>query len=88
MFARWPKPSLVAVTAFGLTTAVSYALSGLVDWRLVAIFIGAGALGGFAGTRVAMSLGARKAALSNVFAGIVICVGVYVMARGLIGFAG
>ena len=27
--------SLVSVTAFGLTTAVNYALSGLIDWRLV-----------------------------------------------------
>lgn len=78
--------SLVAVTAFGLTTAISYAVSGLVDWRIVAVFIGAGALGGFAGTRAAVLLGARKAALSRVFAAIVICVGVYVMARGLMSF--
>ncbi|MEO5805505.1 sulfite exporter TauE/SafE family protein, partial [Devosia sp.] len=30
--------SLVAVTAFGLTTALSYAFSGLVDWPLAALF--------------------------------------------------
>ena len=31
--------SLVAVTAFGLTTAANYALSGLVDWALAGVFI-------------------------------------------------
>ena len=31
--------SLVVVTALGLTTAASYALSGFVDWRLVAILV-------------------------------------------------
>ena len=45
--------SLVAVTAFGLTTAVNYALSGLVDWPLVGVFIAGGMVGGFAGTLVA-----------------------------------
>ena len=38
--------SLVAVTAFGLTTAANYAFSGLVDWPLAALFIGGGVLGG------------------------------------------
>ena len=33
--------SLVAVTAFGAATAVSYALSGLVDWRWAAVSPGA-----------------------------------------------
>ena len=31
--------SLVSVTAFGLTTAASYAWSGLVDWRLAFLFV-------------------------------------------------
>lgn len=31
--------SLLSVTAFGLTTADNYAMSGLVDWPLVAFFI-------------------------------------------------
>ena len=34
--------SLVAVTAFGLTTAASYAWSGLVSWDLAALFIAGG----------------------------------------------
>ena len=31
--------SLVAVTAFGLTTAASYAWSGLVSWALAGLFV-------------------------------------------------
>ncbi len=48
--------SLVAVTAFGLTTAANYALSGLVDWWLAAVFIAGGAIGGFGGTALAKRL--------------------------------
>ena len=43
--------SLVAVTAFGLTTAANYAFSGLVDWPLALAFIAGGLGGGIAGTR-------------------------------------
>ncbi|MDE2578870.1 MAG: sulfite exporter TauE/SafE family protein [Hyphomicrobiales bacterium] len=74
--------SLVAVTAFGLTTAVSYALSGLVNWRIAFIFIAAGAIGGLIGARAAGRLAANKATLARVFSAIVIGVGLYVMARG------
>jgi hypothetical protein len=48
--------SLVSVTAFGLTTAASYAWSGLVDWRLAFIFVLGGALGGLLGIRLATYL--------------------------------
>ena len=37
--------SLVAVTAFGLTTAANYAVAGLVDWTLAGLFILGGVLG-------------------------------------------
>ncbi len=46
--------SLVAVTVFGITTAVNYAISDLVDWATAAQFIGGGILGGALGTRVAL----------------------------------
>ena len=36
--------SLVAVAAFGLTSAANYAASGLVDWALAGIFIAGGVL--------------------------------------------
>lgn len=41
--------SLVAVFAFGLTTALSYAFSGLVSWSLAAVFIVGGIGGGQVG---------------------------------------
>jgi hypothetical protein len=72
--------SLVAVTAFGITTAVSYAISGLVDWWLAALFVIGGAAGGAAGIWLGACLAHRKRALSRVFAAVVIAVGVYVVA--------
>ena len=75
--------SLVAVTAFGITTAVSYALSGFIDWRLVVLFIGGGLAGGLAGARLAGHLARRKAALAQIFAGVVAVVGAYVVFRGM-----
>src|SRR3546814_1588186 len=48
--------SLVAVTAFGLTTALNYAFSGLVDWLLATVFIIGGFAGGFAGAAAAKRL--------------------------------
>ncbi|HEX2527583.1 MAG TPA: sulfite exporter TauE/SafE family protein [Geminicoccus sp.] len=79
--------SLVAVTAFGLATAGSYAASGLVDWPLAAVFVGGGILGSLAGARLAGGLAARRGALTRVFAGLIILVAAYMFARslGLIG---
>lgn len=75
--------SLVAVTAFGATTAANYAASGLVDWPLVGLFVGGGFVGGFAGVGLGRRLAERKRALGTVFAAIVIVVGVYVVARAV-----
>lgn len=75
--------SLVAVAAFGLTTAFAYATSGLVDWPLAGAFILGGLAGGYAGTRASGYLGKRKGALAQVFGVIVIGVGLYVVWRGL-----
>jgi len=75
--------SLVSVTAFGLTTAASYALSGLIDWRLVLLFVGGGIAGGLAGGRLATTLAPRKQALSLVFGVVIATVGVYVVVRGI-----
>ncbi len=74
--------SLVSVTAFGLTTASSYAFSGLIDWRLAAVFIAGGIAGGLLGARTARHLSSGKETLRMVFAGLVALVGVYVVARG------
>ena len=77
--------SLVSVFAFGLTTAASYALSGLIDWRLVVMFVSGGIAGSFFGGRIAVRLAKQKRALSVVFAVTVAGVGVYVVVRSLVG---
>ena len=60
--------SLMSVTAFGLTTAGNYALSGLVDWRIAAFLLLGGVGGGMAGVRLARHLASRQPALSYAFA--------------------
>jgi len=75
--------SLVSVTAFGLTTATNYALSGLIDWRLAALFVAGGIFGGFFGGRLANLLASRKELLQLVFAVMIIAVGLYVVARSV-----
>ena len=77
--------SLVSVTAFGSTTAVSYALSGLVEWRIAALFVLGGAAGGLGGIALARRLSRHKHALTITFSGVVIMVGLYVTARSLLG---
>lgn len=71
--------SLVAVTAFGLTTALNYAFSGLVDWALAAAFIAGGVAGGMAGAAVSRRLSARKGLLNTVFATLIIVVALYML---------
>ncbi len=73
--------SLVAVTAFGLTTAANYARSGWVDPPLAAVFV----LGGLAGTRAgataATRLAARRGTLNVVFGTVIALVAGYVLYR-------
>ncbi len=76
--------SLVSVTLFGATTATSYALSGLVDWRIAGLFVLGGAIGGLIGLIAARRLASRKRALTYVFAAVVISTGIYVVATSLI----
>jgi hypothetical protein len=75
--------SLMSVTAFGSTTATSYAASGLVDWRIAALFVLGGAAGGVLGIRLAQRLASHKRALSLTFSGVVTFVGIYIVARSL-----
>ena len=70
--------SLVAVTAFGLTTAANYALSGLVDWPLALVFVAGGFSGSFLGTRAAKRL-SGAGHLTTVFAGLIFVVATYVL---------
>jgi len=75
--------SLVAVTDFGLTTAASYAWSGLVSWALAGLFVAGGIAGGLAGTRAARHLAERRGALNVVFAVVIIAVALYMLARNI-----
>ena len=43
--------SLLSVGAFGLTTAVNYAVSGMIDWTIAAIFLAGGVAGGTLGVQ-------------------------------------
>jgi uncharacterized membrane protein YfcA len=71
--------SLVAVAAFGLATAINYAVSGLVDWPLALAFIAGGVGGGFLGARLAKRLSARRGSLTTVFSGLIFAVAAYLL---------
>jgi uncharacterized membrane protein YfcA len=79
--------SLFSVGTFGLTTAANYAVSGLVDWTVAALFIAGGVVGGFAGMKAAVKLSTRKGALTRIFAGVMFAVAAYMLYRnaGAIG---
>jgi uncharacterized membrane protein YfcA len=80
--------SLFAVGAFGLTTAVSYAAAGMVDWAIAALFIAGGLIGGFAGVKLAGRLAARRTLLTRLFAGMVVVVAAFVLWRAAPAFFG
>jgi uncharacterized membrane protein YfcA len=71
--------SLFSVGIFGLTTATSYALAGLVAWTVALEFVAGGIVGGLLGLKAATRLASRKAALSRIFAVIVFAVAAYML---------
>ena len=80
--------SLVAVGAFGAATAASYAVSGLIDWSVAALFVVGGLLGGMAGVGLGRLLAGRKQMLGLLFASIVVLVGIYVLVQGAMTLVG
>ena len=78
--------SLLAVGAFGLTTATSYAFSGLIDWPVAAEYIAGGIVGGYVGLKIACHLAGQKAALNRIFAGLVFLVAAYMLYRNAAAF--
>jgi uncharacterized protein len=77
--------SLVSVAAFGATTSLNYAASGLIDWAIVAA-MAAGGLGGMiAGRPLARRLADRAVVARKLFAGLILIVAVYVAARAMSG---
>ncbi|WP_448122284.1 sulfite exporter TauE/SafE family protein [Xanthomonas arboricola] len=75
--------SLVAVSAFGVTTALNYAHSGLVNWPLAAALIVAGSAGGVAGALAATALAAHRGSLNKAFALLIFITAGYVLWRVL-----
>jgi hypothetical protein len=75
--------SLVAVTAFGLTTSLNYALSGFVDWPLTLIFVFGGFFGGALGAYLARRLSGVKGRLNTLFAILIFVVALYMIYRSL-----
>jgi uncharacterized protein len=78
--------SLLAVGTFGLTTAISYALSGLIDWPAAAEYLAGGLLGGWMGMALATRLAPRKAALNVIFAALIFVVAGYMLYRNAAAF--
>ena len=73
--------SLLAVGTFGLTTAASYGLSGLIDWPVASEYLVGGLAGGLVGMRLATGLASRKATLNRIFATLVFAVAGYMLYR-------
>ncbi|MCL6452715.1 MAG: sulfite exporter TauE/SafE family protein [Alicyclobacillus sp.] len=71
--------SLFSVGTFGLTTAVSYAISGMVDWLIVALYIGGGLVGGILGVYTCTRLGRNVRRLQQLFAGVLVLVAGYML---------
>lgn len=79
--------SLVAVSAFGLTTALNYAASGLLDWGIAASFIAGGVLGSNGGTKAAKQLSGSKGTLNTVFASMIVLVALYTLYKSWLAMA-
>lgn len=75
--------SLVAVTAFGLSTSLNYAMSGLVEWGLALQFIVGSVAGGVGGATLAARLSSHKRALNITLAAIILVAAAYVIWHGL-----
>lgn len=75
--------ALLAVGVFGATTAVNYAASGLIDWRIAAEFIVGGLVGGWFGARGAHLLAQRRGVLNRLLAVVIAAVAVLMLWREL-----
>lgn len=70
--------SLVSVALFGAATSANYALSGLVDGRVVLLLLGGGILGGILGIGVSKWLEGRLMFARSAFALMILTVAVFV----------
>jgi hypothetical protein len=75
--------SLVAVGTFGMTTAVNYAASGLVNWPIALLFIAGGVGGGWIGAKLAKRLSRQRQTLTRVLGCVLVLVSGYMLYRSL-----
>lgn len=71
--------SLLSVGAFGATTAVSYALTGDVNWLLAGEYLLGGIAGGWIGARLATRLAVNRRALTLIFVIVIFAVALYML---------
>ncbi len=71
--------SLLSVGAFGVTTASSYAVEGLVDYPIAAFFIAGGLAGNILGLGVTKRLSDHRVALTITFAVLIFVVAAYML---------
>ncbi|QRG68355.1 sulfite exporter TauE/SafE family protein [Brevibacillus choshinensis] len=71
--------SLLSVGTIGMTTAMNYSLSGLVNWWVVLAFVGGGMIGGLAGFFLANRLSQQRRVLQYLFSGVVMAVAIYML---------
>jgi len=77
--------SLFSVGAFATTTALNYAASGLIDWRVAVEFIAGGIIGGWLGAKGANRLAQTRGTLNVVFACAIVAVAVFMLIKNLRG---
>lgn len=80
--------SLIAVSAFGLTTALNYAASGMLDWTLAGCFILGGIIGSAIGAAASRRLSADRGKLNAVFSCVILLVAAYMLWRSWTAMAG
>ncbi|MHA7858577.1 MAG: sulfite exporter TauE/SafE family protein [Henriciella sp.] len=79
--------SLVSVSIFGATTSANYAMSGLVDGRLILLLLGGGAVGGVVGILLSKWLAARLRTARLAFAVMILVVAGFVAMQAIRGFS-
>lgn len=71
--------SLVSVSLFGFSTSASYALTGQVDWPVLAAMVAGGAMGTVPGVYLARILSRRAVLARRVFAGMILLVSAFIL---------
>lgn len=80
--------SLGIAAAFAAATAMSYAASNLIDWRVAGLLTAGGLLGSFAGLMLGRRLASHKTALALTFAAVIGATGLYVIVREMAAILG